>query len=133
MKRDSHTWMWAEALGLLERADRMNRQFCGLAAPSDAHARWEPPVDVLESPPEVLVTIALPGVAPERIELHLDNVAIAVTAERVSPVRERTTVIRRLEIPYGRFARRIALPDGRYELLEQACVNGCLQLRLRRF
>ena len=49
------------------------------------------------------------------------------------PLSDRTTVIRRLEIPYGRFERRLTLPAGHYELIEQACQHGCLMLRLRRF
>jgi HSP20 family molecular chaperone IbpA len=34
-----------------------------------------------------------------------------------------------MEIPYGRFERRIALPTGRYELTERSYTNGCLVLR----
>jgi hypothetical protein len=41
-------------------------------------------------------------------------------------------VIRRLELPYGRFERRVALPGGRYELEGRQLVNGCLQLALRK-
>lgn len=130
--RDPHSWMWTEALDLLEQADRMHRQFCGLAGPAGAQARWEPPVDVVEIAAEIVVTVALPGVAPERIELQFDNGGLAIRADRPSPVRARTTVIRRLEIPYGRFERRIALPAGRYELVEQSCLHGCLELRLRK-
>jgi hypothetical protein len=36
----------------------------------------------------------------------------------------------RLEIPYGRIERRIELPPGRYELLGQECLDGCLRIRL---
>jgi HSP20 family molecular chaperone IbpA len=34
-----------------------------------------------------------------------------------------------LEIPYGRFERRFALPAGHYELTERSYTNGCLVLR----
>jgi HSP20 family molecular chaperone IbpA len=132
MKRDPHSWMWAEALDLLEQADRMHRQFFALTGPAGAQVRWEPPIDVVEGTNEVTVTIALPGVEPGRIELQLDNGTLAVSAVRLPPACARTTVIRRIEIPYGRFERRIALPPGRYELLEQKSLNGCLHLRLRK-
>jgi HSP20 family protein len=46
------------------------------------------------------------------------------------PLRRNATALHRLEIPYGRFERRIALPGGRYELLERSYTNGCLVLRL---
>jgi HSP20 family molecular chaperone IbpA len=41
-------------------------------------------------------------------------------------------VIYRLEIPYGRFERRIPLPTGRYQLADRRLENGCLVLALRR-
>jgi HSP20 family protein len=131
MKRDPHSWMWAEALRLLDRADGLHRQYCGLAAPQ-GEVHWEPPVDVLESPAEIQVTIALPGVSGDRIELQLEDPGITVRAYRPAPLRSRDSVVRRLEIPYGRFARHIRLPDGRFELLGHSLVDGCLHLRLRR-
>ncbi len=124
--------MWAEALDLLEQADRMRRRFFALTGSTGAQVRWEPPVDVIEGPAEVVVTVALPGVAPERIELQLDNERLTITAVRPAPAGASTTVIRRIEIPYGRFERRLALPAGEYELVEQSCLHGCLQLRLRK-
>jgi HSP20 family protein len=39
--------------------------------------------------------------------------------------------IHRLEIPYGRFERRIPLPPGNYRLHEQFLEDGCLVLVLR--
>lgn len=131
MKRDPHSWMWAEALRLLDRADGLQRQFCGLAAP-ESEVRWEPPVDMLENAAEILITVALPGVAGDRIELQLEDLGITVRAHRPAPLYARDTVVRRLEIPYGRFARHIRLPAGRFELLEHSLVDGCLHLRLRR-
>lgn len=132
MNRDPHSWMWAEALDLLEQADRMHRQFFALTGSSGAQVRWEPPLDVVEGPNDLVVTIALPGVAPERIELQLEADRLAISALRPPPACSHNAIIRRLEIPYGRFERRIALPPGRYELLEQVVQNGCLHLRLRK-
>ena len=132
MNRDPHSWMWADALELLEQADRMHRQFFALTGSSGAQVRWEPPVDLVEGSTDVVVTVALPGVPAERIELHLDNDLLVIGAVRPPPACSHNAIIRRLEIPYGRFERRIALPAGRYELVEQVAQNGCLHLRLRK-
>ena len=132
MNRDPHSWMWAEALDMLEQADRMHRQFFALTGTVGALVRWEPPVDLVEGSADVVVTVALPGVAPERIELNLDNGLLVIGAVRAPPACSHNAIIRRLEIPYGRFERRIALPPGRYELVEQVAQNGCLHLRLRK-
>ena len=91
-----------------------------------------PPEAPPEKPAEEPQQPMPPGVPPERIELNLDNDRLAISALRPPPACSQDAIIRRLEIPYGRFERRIALPAGRYELVEQVAQNGCLQLRLRK-
>ncbi len=130
--RNPHSWMWAEACEMLERAQRMQRQFFRFGHAVQAQPRWEPPVDIVAYEPDVQVTVALPGVAPERVQVLVAGGALTVTALRTPPLNEQTTAVHRLEIPYGRFERHIALPSGRYELMEQAFKNGCLVLRLTR-
>ena len=123
--------MWAEALSVLERADRLHRQFFTHVAPS-----WEPPADVVEAGDELRVHIALPGVAPDSITLAADRGGITVSALRAFPCRERGAHIHRVEIPYGRFERRIDLPlDDPYEPLElsgNTLKDGVLTLTFRR-
>jgi HSP20 family protein len=40
--------------------------------------------------------------------------------------------VRQLEIPYGFFERRIALPHGRFEMRSRDLTHGCLILRFAR-
>ncbi len=65
-------WMWAQACELLDRADRMQRQFVRYVGPSADAAVWEPPVDIQETPGGLQFVFALPGVSPEHIEVSLD-------------------------------------------------------------
>ena len=53
-------------------------------------------------------------------------------ALRPAPIDGDTRAIRRLEIPYGRFERRIELPPGLYELEAHEYVDGCLCIALAR-
>lgn len=129
--RNPHSWMWAEACEMLEQAQRLQRQFFRFGSAVQAQPRWEPPVDIVAYGSEVLVTVALPGVAPEHVQVRVDERGeLSVSAVRRMPLDERTTAVHSLELPYGRFERRIELPAGRYRLIEQACANGCLVLRL---
>jgi HSP20 family molecular chaperone IbpA len=41
-------------------------------------------------------------------------------------------VIHRLEMPHGRFERRIRLPSGRYERVRRAAAHGCLVITLEK-
>lgn len=116
--------MWGEALALLERAERLQRQFFRVAPARG----FEPPVDVIESADAVHVMVALPGAAPESIVLRLERDALTVSAQRPFPSCGDGARIHRLEIPYGRFERRIALPLHALELTGRSLTGGVLAL-----
>ena len=128
--KDLSRFMWSEALSLLDRADRLHRQFFRPAATRSP--TWEPPVDVVEAGNRLYVTVALPGVEPETISLSRDEEAMTICARRAFPVgaagSERGARIHALEIPHGRFERRIPVPARAFSLLEQRLHNGCLTL-----
>jgi HSP20 family protein len=130
--RHPGAWMWAEACELLDRAERLHRQFF---VPQEAQGRqptWQPQVDLLESEEELWIYVALPGIGKEQLELVVEQGTLIVSGERPMPNRERGTVIHRLEIPYGRFERRIELPPGRYDAVRRELIDGCLTLALRK-
>jgi len=123
--------MWGETVDLLEQAERLQRQFFRLAG-GVARASWEPPVDVFADGEEILVEVALPGVPSDRIELFCAPGELVVRGERRLPRRLASAAIQLLEIPHGRFERRLALPVGHWQLAGQELSNGCLQLLLVR-
>lgn len=130
MAYDSRNRMWLEACEFIERAERLHRQFFQ-PDPRGRVPAWEPPVDLLETGDELSIIAALPGVGPDQIEILIENDALIITGVRQLSVTSRS-VIHRLEIPHGRFERRIMLPRGRFELSRREVVNGCLLLALRR-
>src|SRR5258706_10988506 len=83
--RNATGWMWAEACDLLDQADRMHRQFFRLAASARSRAVWEPPVDVFEDEREIVIVVALPGVAEHGVEITLEQGVLVVRAERRIP------------------------------------------------
>lgn len=123
--------MLAEAVDLLQSADRLQRQFFRIGQTSDVPC-WEPPVDMYANQDELGVLVALPGVAPDRFEVTLEHAAIVVRGERSFGADLSPGAILRLEIPYGRFERRIRLPPGAYRLAAMQLENGCLRLTLER-
>ncbi len=119
--------MWSEALSMLDRAERLQRQFFHHAA-----ASWEPPVDITETAEHLQVQVALPGVAADAITVALEPAGLTVSAARPFPCRRDTLNIHRIEIPYGRFERQIGLPLGDpyppLELVDKRLVDGVLTL-----
>src|SRR5690349_12267230 len=132
MPRSPTDLMWAQAFDLIGRAEQMHRQFFRLAASARAQAVWEPPVDVFEDEREVVIVVALPGVPPERVEVSAEPAALVVRAECPLPFAGSRGVVRRFEIPYGYFERRIPLPDVQLDAGTRESHDGLLILRLRK-
>lgn len=128
--RDPRSWVWAEALELLRGTERLQRRFFQIGA-AEAPG-WEPPVDLYETGDGLTLCVALSGVAADELEVSLESGNVVVRGERAFPVEYQRAIIYRLEIPYGRFERRIVLPAGGYELVDRRLENGCLTLGLRR-
>ncbi len=85
---------------------------------------------MLESEREVLVVVALPGVKPDEVEVAIDGGDLVVAGTRTLPAELASAVIHRLELPQGRFERRLALPGGRYSDVRRTFADGCLLVLL---
>ncbi len=129
--REIDFWMWSQACEMVARAERLHRQFFQLQRSRQAPA-WEPPADVLETERELVVLVALPGVEGGEIQVVLEGAELIVTGARALAPEWRNALIHRLELPQGRFERRLPLPAGRYDAVTRAFVDGCLHIRLRK-
>ncbi len=116
---------------MLRQAERLQRQFFQLGRTRSRHS-WSPPVDVFEAGDEFLIVVALPGVRPESLEVMVDGGLLIVSGSRSLCLPDRSAIVRRLEIPHGRFERYIELPRGVFEIRGRELANGCLTLSLRR-
>jgi len=129
-ERDIDSWMWAEACEMLEQAERMHRRFFTPSRAPTHRPTWEPPVDVFEDERTLLIIAALPGVEPDNLEVSVEGGSVVVAGVRPIPAAAHTAALRRMEIPHGRFERRIPLAAGRYEIGRRELANGCLVLSL---
>jgi len=122
--------MWSEALSMLDRAEKLQRQFF-----HHHNVAWEPPVDITESPDRLQVQVALPGVPADSITITLDPAGLTVSAVRPFPCRGDMN-LHRIEIPYGRFERQIGLPladpYAPLELVAKSFIDGVLTLVFRK-
>jgi HSP20 family molecular chaperone IbpA len=130
-RTDPAAAMWAEAVQMLTKAERLHRQ---LFHPGrrEGGACWEPPIDMLETDSEVLVLAALPGVAADAVEAAIQDGVLIISGTRSPPPELERAVIHRLELPQGCFERRVALPSGHYHDVRRAVANGCLVVSLRK-
>ena len=123
--------MWGEALSMLDRAQRLQRQFF-----THANVAWEPPIDIVETGDALQLHVALPGVSADAITVALDPAGISISALRAFPCRGEDSQIHRLEIPYGRFERHVGLqlgdPYAPLELADKQLKDGILTVTFRR-
>lgn len=124
--------MWSDACELLEQADRIRRSFFVPGRTSAGVAAWEPPVDIYETARDVRVVVALPGVTRTDLEVDLQGDMLVISGRRTLPPGLRHATLHRLEIPHGRFERRIRLAASHLGLGEVSLVDGCLQLILEK-
>lgn len=126
--------MWSEALSMLDRAEKLQRQFFQHENVAGS-VSWIPPVDITESADRLQVQVALPGVPADSITVTLDPAGLTVSAVRPFPCRGDMN-LHRIEIPYGRFERQIGLPladpYAPLELVAKNFADGVLTLVFRK-
>jgi HSP20 family protein len=126
---DLRGWMWAEACAAVDRAEQLRRQFFRPNLVPGEASGWEPPIDVFDDSGDLLIVVALPGVDPGDLSVLADHGIITIRGVRRLPPIARGA-IRRLEIPHGRFERKMRLPHPGFAVKTTALANGCLYLAL---
>lgn len=126
---DPRTLMWTRACELIDRAERLHRQFFRPTAEPIRDAIWEPPVDIVETDSDILIIVALPGVDENAVKVSVDTDSVVVVGFRRSSAIPRGSLVHRLEIPYGRFERQISFAGRRLQLGESELAFGCLSLK----
>ncbi|QOG23345.1 Hsp20/alpha crystallin family protein [Bradyrhizobium sp. SEMIA] len=126
---DPRALMWTRACELIDRAERLHRQFFRPTAESIGDAIWEPPVDIVETESDILITVALPGVDENAVKVSVGADSVLVVGSRRPSSIPRESRVHRLEIPYGRFERQISFTGRGLQLSESELAFGCLSLR----
>ena len=125
---DPRTLMWTTACEMIDRAERLHRQFFQPIAAPMPELSWEPPIDIIETDSEILITVALPGVDPDAMKVSVDADGISVVGFRRPSAIPRGSRVHRLEIPYGKFERLIRVQAALLPLDRSEFANGCLTL-----
>jgi HSP20 family protein len=71
-----------------------------------------PAIDVFEKDGELRVQAELPGIEEKDVHITIEGNVLAITGEKTESTEVDEKDFHRRERSYGRFARRIALPDG---------------------
>ena len=96
-----------------------------------AERTWKPPMDMNETPEEVIIVAEIPGVDKEDLEVEISSKAVRIRGNRLAKHCPGNATYRLAEIQYRRFERILFLPaliDP--EVVSAAYQNGLLEIRL---
>ncbi|HEY4736432.1 MAG TPA: Hsp20 family protein, partial [Xanthobacteraceae bacterium] len=68
----------------------------------------------------------------ESVEVAAIGGELAFVGMRDFPIQLQSATIHRLEIPQGRFERRLRLPPGQYGVVRYEVANGCLLIAIEK-
>jgi HSP20 family protein len=92
---------------------------------------FNPAVDIVENEKAYLVKAELPGLAPENIDVQVENDVLTVRGERKYENEEERGGYRRVERSFGSFARSFVLPKGTpIEAIEAQVQHGVLTVTI---
>jgi len=96
---------------------------------SQSVADWIPAVDVVEKNDSFVLRADLPGVAPDAIDVSMENGVLTVSGQREEKRDDEENGIRRIERISGRFFRRFSLPESADpEKISATSANGILEV-----
>lgn len=117
--------------GLLSRnfSDIMDEFFNDVA--SNRRDSFTPGIDISETDNQFQVSVELPGMNKEDIDINLDNGRLTISGERTFKNEEKEKTYHRVETRYGSFTRSFQLPDNiDEESISAAYENGLLNITI---
>jgi len=96
-----------------------------------AERAWKPPMDIYETPEEVIILAEIAGVNKEDLEVEISSKAVKIYGKRSESPRLETATYRLAEIQYGEFERILFLPAlVDTDSISASYISGLLQVRL---
>ena len=99
------------------------------AQPPAAERAYSPPLDICQTADGVVITVELPGVDRESIDVSLEGDRLTISGERPGLGPDAGTALRQ-ERPSGRFARTLTLSQGRDREISASFAQGVLTVRV---
>jgi HSP20 family protein len=96
-----------------------------------AERSWKPPMDMNETPEEIVIVAEVAGVEKDDLEVEISSKAVRIKGNRMARHCTDETTFRLAEIQYGRFERILYLPAPiDPEVVSAGYTNGLLEIRL---
>jgi HSP20 family protein len=89
------------------------------------------PVDLYEQDDKFFIKAAVPGVAPEDLEVQIENNVLSIKGEHKQEETSQEAKVYRREVAYGAFSRSIRLPENlNLEAVDAEFKNGVVTISI---
>lgn len=117
-----------------EMFDRLTREFFGPgwgARPREEAAGWEPAIECHVANGNLIVKADLPGVEAKDVNISVVGNELVLAGERKRDTKAEEAGYFYRELPYGKFARRMTLPESiDADTIKTAYKNGVLEMTM---
>ena len=92
---------------------------------------WSPQIEIFERGNQIVLRADLPGLTRDDVDVEIDNGGISIEGERKNENEEKGEGYYRSERSYGKFYRRIPMPEGvKAEDAKATFKNGVLEITM---
>mgnify|MGYP000888584166 FL=1 len=89
------------------------------------------PIDVLEQDGSLVIRASVPGIAPENLEVSVENQVLTIRGEVAAPAQSEEAKVYLREIPVGTFSRSLRLPKNlNLDAVDAAFQNGMVTITI---
>lgn len=97
-----------------------------------ASYQFVPPVEMATEGTDVVITLELPGVKPEEVDIEVAEGRLTISGERQDRSEQTRGKVLVREVRYGAFRRSFQLPEGvTADQIEAEADNGLLRVRVK--
>jgi HSP20 family protein len=123
---------WDPFRDLVSLQGELNRMFGRAYGVEEGGAgSWLPALDIFETEDKFVVTVELPGIEPEDVEVSVEDSTLSIRGERRFSEEVSEENYRRVERRYGSFVRSFSLPQtADAEKIEAAFDRGVLRIEV---
>ncbi len=98
---------------------------------ASSNVEWAPNTDIYETETSFVVRMEIAGVSQEDVHVSMSERTLLVRGRRPDPCRTKRCHFRQMEIDYGFFERRLAIPQTvNARKIKANCKNGFLTIEL---
>lgn len=109
-----------------EMAQHLSRSFSPRSG-----AGFAPPMDLYETPEEIVILLEMAGMRSEEIQVILDRDVLKISGVRSNPVCDPRRKVHQMEIDFGAFQRRVRIRvPVREEAIQAVYRDGFLMIRI---